>query len=155
MIGTVATNAAVTLFAIFAVASLGLTRTCRADEPPVFPHPERIKYDAHCLQIEGRDTFVISGAFHYFRTPKELWRDRFQKIKDGGFNCVETYVPWNWHEREVPTSVEDFSRVDLRELDEWITMAEEFGLYVIIRPGPYICSEWSGGGFPQWLVALK
>src|SRR5689334_6801547 len=62
-----------------------------------FPHPERIRYDGHCLQIEGQDFFLSSAAFHYYRTPPELWRDRFQKIKDAGFNTVETYVPWNWH----------------------------------------------------------
>jgi hypothetical protein len=126
-----------------------------ADITPVFPQPDRIRYDSHCLQIEGKDTFIYSGAFHYFRCPKELWRNRFQKIKEAGFNTVETYVPWNWHEREMPQSPDDFSKVDLTELEEWLDMAEEFGFYVIIRPGPYICSEWSGGGYPQWLVALK
>lgn len=126
-----------------------------ADITPAFSHPDRIRYDSHCLQIEGKDTFLYGGSFHYFRCPKELWSDRFQKIKDAGFNTVETYVPWNWHERGVPKSPDDFSKVDLTELDEWLTMAEEFGFYTIVRPGPYICSEWSGGGYPQWLVALK
>ena len=66
---------------------------------------------------------------------------------------MESYVAWNWHEPEMPAggTDDDFSKVNLRELDEWLTMAEEFGLYVIIRPGPYICAEWDTGGFPQWL----
>jgi hypothetical protein len=128
----------------------------RADEAQPFPHPDRIRYDSQCLMIEGRDTFIFSGAFHYFRCPKELWRDRFQKIKDAGFNAVETYTAWNWHEREMPQSPDDFSKITgLRDLDDWLTMAEEFGFYIIIRPGPYICAEWDNGGFPRWFTALK
>ena len=121
----------------------------------VFLHPDRIRYDSRCLQIEGKDVFLFSGTFHYFRTPEPLWRDRMEKIKAAGFNCVETYVPWNWHEREMPTSVNDFSKVDLSELEHFLTLAEEQGLYVIVRPGPYICSEWSGGGFPQWIMQKR
>jgi hypothetical protein len=121
-----------------------------------FPHPERIRYDAQCLTINGQDTFIYSGAFHYFRCPKELWRDRFQKIKDADFNTVETYTPWNWHEREMPDSPDDFSKITrLQDLDDWLTLAEEFGFNIIVRPGPYICAEWDNGGLPLWLSALK
>jgi hypothetical protein len=126
-----------------------------ADEPRPFSHPDIIHYDSHCLTINGKDIFIYSGAFHYFRCPKELWPDRFQKIKDAGFNCVETYAPWNWSERSAPASLNDFSKVDLRDLDDWMTMAEKYGFYIIIRPGPYICAEWDGGGYPQWLAALE
>ena len=120
-----------------------------------FPHPDRIKFDKHCLQIEGKDTFVYSGAFHYYRVPQALWADRFQKMKEAGFNGVETYIPWNWHEKEMPSSVNDFSKVDLSELTNWIELAERYGFYIIVRPGPYICSEWDGGGFPQWLMQKR
>lgn len=126
-----------------------------AIDDSVFLHPERIRYDSRCLQIEGKDVFVFSGAFHYFRTPQPLWRDRLEKIKDAGFNCVETYVPWNWHEREMPASPKDFSKCDLTELDAFLTLAEEVGLYTIVRPGPYICAEWNGGGFPQWIMRKR
>ncbi|MBR1801117.1 MAG: beta-galactosidase [Bacteroidaceae bacterium] len=121
----------------------------------VFLHPDRIRYDSRCLQIEGKDMFLLSGTFHYFRTPEPLWRDRMEKIRAAGFNCVETYVPWNWHEREIPASPDDFSKVDLSELDRFLTLAEEVGLYAIVRPGPYICAEWSGGGFPQWIMQKR
>jgi len=125
------------------------------NEPRPFSHPDIIHYDSHCLTVNGKDVFLFSGAFHYFRCPKELWHDRFQKIKDAGFNCVETYVPWNYSERATPASLDDFSKVDLRDLDDWMTMAEQFGFYIIIRPGPYICAEWESGAYPQWLAALK
>jgi hypothetical protein len=117
-----------------------------------FIHPDRIRYDGECLTIDGKDVFIYSGAFHFFRCPKELWHDRFQKIKDAGFNTVETYVPWNWCERQMPAGLDDFSKADLKDFDDWLTMAEQFGFYIIVRPGPYICAEWDTGGFPQWLL---
>ena len=69
-----------------------------------FVHPDRIRYDGSCMTVDGKDMFVYSAAFHYFRCPEELWRDRFRQIKEAGFNVVETYVPWNWHERSMPIS---------------------------------------------------
>lgn len=97
-----------------------------------FSHPERIRYDQHCFTIEGRDIFILSAAFHYFRVPQELWRDRFRKIKEAGFNTVETYVPWNWHERTMPRNVKDYSQCDFDDLKAWLKMAhEEFGLYTL------------------------
>jgi hypothetical protein len=123
--------------------------------PRVFANSDRIRYDSQCLTIDGKDVFIFSGAFHYFRCPKPLWPDRFQKIKAAGFNCVETYVPWNWHERNRPAGLKDYSQVNLTDLEDFLKLAESFGLYVIIRPGPYICAEWDTGGFPQWLMTEK
>ena len=135
---------------------LALSVISQKSTGPTFHHPDRIRYDGHCFTIEGKDTFIFSGAFHYFRCPKELWRERFQAIKAAGFNAVETYVAWNYSEINKPKGLNDFSQIDLSELDEWLTMAEkEFGLYTIVRPGPYICAEWATGGYPNWLVAFK
>jgi len=120
-----------------------------------FLHPDRIHYDSHCLTIDGHDVFIYSGAFHYFRCPKELWADRFQKIKEAGFNAVETYVAWNQCEPGMPSGTNDFSHVNLRDLDDWLAMAEAHGFYIIVRPGPYICAEWATGGFPEWLVTKR
>ncbi|MGN6556059.1 MAG: beta-galactosidase, partial [Verrucomicrobiota bacterium] len=119
---------------------------------PLFPKPDIIRYDGQCLTIHGQDQFIYSGTFHYFRCPKELWRERFAKIKAAGFNCVETYIPWNLHEPAAPSSLTDFSQVDLRDFEDWLNLAESFQLYVIARPGPFICAEWNRGGFPGWLV---
>jgi hypothetical protein len=116
----------------------------------------RIRYDNQCFIIDGKDTFLYSGSFHYFRCPKALWADRFQKMKDAGMNCVETYVAWNWHEQQMPSSPDDYSKVDMTDLTDWLNMAiNQFGFYVILRPGPYICAEWDGGGYPQWLVTKR
>jgi len=145
-------------FACALLLWLSFLESVSADQPASarpFLHPERIRYDSQCLTIDGRDVFIYSGAFHYFRCPQELWRDRFQKIKDAGFNCVETYAAWNWCEREMPAGLDDFSKVDVAGLDAFLKMAEEFGLYVIVRPGPFICAEWDNGGYPQWLVTKQ
>ena len=146
---------------IFVVVLLAASAGCRqafgaSSETNRFPHPDRIRYDGQCLTIDGKDTFIYSGSFHYTRCPQPLWRDRFRKIKEAGFNAVETYVPWNWYERDRPGGLDDLSRFDFSDLKAWLKMAhEEFGLYTIIRPGPYICAEWDGGGFPRWLLTLK
>ncbi|MGO4936453.1 glycoside hydrolase family 35 protein [Fundicoccus sp. Sow4_H7] len=91
---------------------------------------------------------VISGSIHYFRVVPEYWRDRLEKLKNMGCNTVETYVPWNMHE---PKEGEYCftGRFDIRK---FIQTAHEVGLYVIVRPAPYICAEWEFGGLPYWLL---
>jgi len=86
---------------------------------------------------------------HYARIPREYWRDRLKKARAMGLNTVSTYVFWNAHEPK--PGVYDFSG----QLDAaaFIRMAQEEGLYVILRPGPYSCAEWDLGGFPAWLLA--
>ena len=135
------------------VGDAAAIKTVPIDTSKHFANPDRIRYDGHCMTIEGQDVFIYSAAFHYFRTPPELWRDRFRKIKAAGFNTVESYVPWNWHERDMPAGPDDFSKCDFTELEAWLKMAqEEFGLYTIVRPGPFICAEWGGGAYPRWLA---
>jgi len=117
---------------------------------------QRVSYDAHSFKIDGKNTYIYSGAFHYFRCPKELWPARLKAIKDAGFNAIETYAAWNVHEPLPPSDLNDFSHVDVKDLDDFLTMAiDRFKLNVIIRPGPYICSEWDMGGYPSWLIAKK
>lgn len=98
--------------------------------------------------LDGEPFRILSGSIHYFRVHPGHWRDRLQKLKDFGLNTVETYIPWNMHEPEM--SVFKFDRcVDLAG---YLTIAQELGLHVIIRPGPFICSEWDFGGLPYWLL---
>ncbi|MGC8552966.1 MAG: beta-galactosidase [Phycisphaerae bacterium] len=121
-----------------------------------FFQPHRIRYDGQSLFVEDKPFFLYGGSFHYYRCPKPLWRARFEKIKQAGFNTVQTYVPWNISETQQPSSLSDFSQVRLNDLDDWLRMAiDDFGFYVTIRPGPYICAEWDTGGFPQWLLTYK
>jgi hypothetical protein len=149
-------SVAVTIGSLSFAASI----TRGADDSAVpltrFPQPDRVRYDGHCMIIDGKDVFIFSSAFHYFRCPRELWHDRFTKIKEAGFNAVETYAAWNWSERDEPKDLADYSHMDVSDFQAWLKMAhEEFGLYTIVRPGPYICAEWTGGGFPRWLADKK
>ncbi|WP_446743376.1 beta-galactosidase [Silvibacterium acidisoli] len=115
---------------------------------PLFQHPHIIRYDADCFTIRDKDVFVYSAALHYCRVPKELWRDRILKLKLAGFNTIETYVFWNYHE-----PVE--GQVDMREIEEFIQLVKELGMWLILRIGPYVCAEWDAGGFPHWLIAKQ
>ncbi len=91
---------------------------------------------------------ILSGAIHYFRVVPQYWRDRLEKARAFGLNTVETYVAWNLHE---PRPGEFHFEGGL-DLARFIQTAGEVGLNVIVRPGPYICSEWEFGGFPAWLL---
>ena len=113
-----------------------------------FQNPHIIRYDAHCFTINGRDAFVFSGAFHYPRCPRALWRDRLVKFRRAGFNTIETYVFWNYHEPEE-------GRSDLSEFEAFVKLVKEMGFWMIARPGPYVCAEWDAGGFPHWVVAKR
>lgn len=98
--------------------------------------------------LGGKPFRIISGAIHYFRTVPEYWRDRLEKLVNMGCNTVETYIPWNFHE---PNKGE-FLWDGLRDICRFIETAQELGLYMIIRPSPYICAEWEFGGLPAWLL---
>lgn len=93
---------------------------------------------------------ILSGSLHYFRVHPDLWQDRIRRIADLGLNTVDTYVPWNFHQLHEDRS----PRFDgWRDLERFIRTVGEEGLDVVVRPGPYICAEWSNGGLPSWLTA--
>ncbi len=98
--------------------------------------------------LNGEPFRIISGAIHYFRVPREYWRDRLVKLKACGFNTVETYIAWNAHEMKEGT----FDHSGMLDLEAFLELAGSLGLYAIVRPGPYICSEWDFGGLPWWLL---
>jgi beta-galactosidase len=97
--------------------------------------------------LDGKPFQIISGDMHYARVPRQYWRDRMRKMKAMGLNTLTTYVFWNLHEPK-PGQF-DFS--DNLDVTAYVRMAQQEGLWVIVRPGPYICSEWEFGGFPAWL----
>lgn len=109
---------------------------------PSFTHNEK------SFLMDGKEFTVISGAMHYFRIPREYWRDRLEKLKQCGYNTVETYTAWNLHEKREG----EFDFSGMLDIAHYISLAEELGLKVILRPGPYICSEWEFGGLPAWLL---
>ena len=133
---------------LFALPGMDGRAALLKEDDPLFKYPHVIRYDADCFTIRDQDVFVYSAAFHYCRTPKELWCDRMLKLKLAGFNTIETYVFWNYHE-----PIE--GQVDMTELEEFIRLVKELGLWMILRIGPYVCAEWDAGGFPHWLIAKQ
>lgn len=98
--------------------------------------------------LNGKPFKIISGAVHYFRIVPEYRRDRLEKLVNIGCNTVETYIPWNFHEPKQGEFLWD----GMHDICRFIELAQELGLYIIIRPSPYICSEWEFGGLPAWLL---
>ncbi|MCF7849858.1 MAG: beta-galactosidase, partial [Kiritimatiellales bacterium] len=84
---------------------------------------------------------------HYFKLTRGDWRSRLVQLKCAGFNTVSVYMPWNYH--ELTEGEWDFSGD--RDVEYFLQLATELGLYVVARPGPYICNEWHAGGIPAWL----
>ena len=98
--------------------------------------------------LDGKPYQIISGEMHYPRVPRAYWRDRFRKARAMGLNTITTYVFWNVHEPR--PGVYDFSGNN--DIAEYIREAQQEGLNVILRPGPYVCAEWELGGYPSWLL---
>nr|XP_040141512.1 beta-galactosidase-1-like protein 3 isoform X3 [Ictidomys tridecemlineatus] len=98
--------------------------------------------------LEGHKFLIFGGSIHYFRMPREYWRDRLLKLKACGFNTVTTYIPWNLHE---PERGQFYFSGNL-DMEAFVLLAAKIGLWVILRPGPYICAEVDLGGLPSWLL---
>lgn len=98
--------------------------------------------------LNGKPFVVRSGEMHYPRVPQAYWRTRFKQAKAMGLNTICTYVFWNLHE-DKPGKFNFKNNLDL---SRYIKTAQEEGLYVIVRPGPYVCTELDFGGFPAWLL---
>jgi hypothetical protein len=108
-----------------------------------------VEFDRSSFLIDGTRRLVCSGTLPYFRLPAaELWRDRIERMRDAGLNAVDVYYPWSYHS-SAPGSY-DFT--GYRDVDRLHDMIEEAGLYLIARPGPYICAEIDLGGLPAWLL---
>lgn len=110
-----------------------------------------VSYDRYSVLLNGERLFVWSGEFHPFRLPSpRLWPDILQKMKATGFNTVSVYFNWSYHSPAPGTY--DFTGV--RDMDAFLGMAADAGLYVLARPGPYVNGELNAGGFPGWLTTV-
>ena len=101
--------------------------------------------------LDGRPFTMISGELHYPRIPKEAWRHRMRMAKAMGLNTIGTYVFWNLHEPQ--KGKYDFSGNN--DIAAFVKIAQEEGLWVVLRPSPYVCAEWEFGGYPYWLQNEK
>ena len=110
----------------------------------------RVAYDHRALTIDGERQFLISGAIHYPRSTPEMWPDLMRRSVEAGLTAIETYVFWNLHERE--RGIYDFS--DRLDLERFLHCADDAGLKVVLRIGPYICAETNFGGLPPWMLEV-
>ncbi len=103
------------------------------------------------FMLNGKPTIIRCGEMHFARIPKQYWRHRLQMAKAMGLNAVCAYLFWNMHEKEPGK----FTWEGQSDAAEFCKIAQQEGLYVILRPGPYSCAEWEMGGFPWWLLKDK
>jgi len=140
--------------AVKAAPAASRTASSTAANAPAAPRgtPKKVSWDQYSLMVDGKRIVVWSGEIHPFRLPNpSLWRDVIQKMKALGFNGVSFYFDWAYHSPK--PGVYDFTGV--RDMDRLLRIAEEEGMYVIARPGPYVNAELSGGGFPGWMFRNK
>lgn len=110
-----------------------------------------IGYEQDAFLKDGEPFQILGGSLHYFRVPRAYWRDRLRKMRLAGLNTVATYVEWSLHE-PVPGR---YDMMGEQNLMHFIQVAEEEGLLVNLRVGPYICAERDMGGLPPWLLSIK
>ncbi|MES2376561.1 MAG: beta-galactosidase [Bacteroidota bacterium] len=133
----------------FTVAQPGTGTPTRNDH--IFPSAPSAKpfinYDARGFLINGKRTFITSASMEYARVPHALWRDRLLRLKRAGFNTIEMYTFWNFHE----PNEGKFNFAGDHDLNAYLQLIKSMGMYAIVRVGPYECGEWSMGGYPIWL----
>ncbi len=98
--------------------------------------------------LNGKPFQILSGEIEYARVPRADWSDRLRKVRAMGLNTVTVYVFWNLHERRPG----EFDFSGQNDVAEFVREAQREGLYVVLRPGPYVCAEWDLGGYPAWLL---
>ena len=106
-----------------------------------------IDYDARGFLINGKRTFIASAGMEYARLPRALWHDRLLRLKRAGFNVIEMYTFWNFHEPKEGR----FNFAGDHDLNAFLQLIKSMGMYAIVRVGPYYCGEWDMGGYPIWL----
>jgi beta-galactosidase GanA len=111
--------------------------------------PQTVSEDQYSMLIGGKRVFITAGEFDPWRTPSpSLWLDDLQKMRADGYDAVTVYFDWDYSSPS--PGAYDFSGV--RNMNEFLNMAQQAGLYVIARPGPYINAETDGGGIPSWVL---
>jgi len=119
------------MFGTFLIACLALLCTCSS--------ATTVEYDSSAIIINGERKLIISGAIHYPRSTSQMWPDLIMKAKDGGLDAIETYIFWDLHE-PVRRKYDFSGNLDFIK---FLKIAQEQGLYVVLRIGPYVCAEWN------------
>lgn len=122
----------------------------------VQPKQEEVKQETFAV---GKNTFLLNGKptvikaaeIHYPRIPEPYWEQRIEMCKSLGMNTICIYIFWNLHEQKP----DEFDFTGNKDLAKFCRLAQKHGMYVIVRPGPYVCAEWEMGGLPWWLLKKK
>jgi beta-galactosidase len=142
---------ALSLLTPLAFAGRGWAASVAAGRTPALPdgRPRAFTFGKREFLLDGEAFRVHSGEMHPARIAKEHWRHRIRMARAMGLNTVSIYVMWNHHERE--PGVFDFETGN-RDVAGFIRLCAEEGMWVYLRPGPYICGEWTNGGLPAYLL---
>lgn len=103
------------------------------------------------IYVNNKPITLLCSSLFYFRIPEDLWEDRIVKIKSLGYNCLDVYFPWNFHELEEDSW--DFT--GMKDISKFLELAKKHEMYIVGRPGPYICSEWDLGSLPSYLLTKE
>lgn len=101
--------------------------------------------------LDGKPFQIISGEIHPARVPAEYWRHRIKMAKAMGCNTIAAYIFWNYHEQD--EGIYDFSTGN-HNLKRFFEIVREEGMWLLLRPGPYVCAEWELGGIPPYLLRI-
>ncbi|CAO1309866.1 unnamed protein product [Diamesa serratosioi] len=107
-----------------------------------------IDYEADTFMMDGKPFRYVAGSFHYFRALPQTWREKFKTMRAAGLNAVDLYVQWSLHNPQDGV----YNWDGIADVEEFIRLASAEGLYIILRPGPYVCAEIDNGGLPYWLA---
>nr|QGJ83567.1 beta-galactosidase [Opalinidae sp.] len=108
----------------------------------------KIELSGEQILKDGEPFRIISGSMHYFRHHPDQWEDRILKLKAMGLNTISTYVAWNLHNPEI----DEYYFESIANIELFIQIVQRNNMYLLLRPGPYICAEWELGGIPYWVL---
>lgn len=97
----------------------------------------RVNYETNQFEMNGKPFQYVSGSFHYFRALPDVWAERLDTMRSAGLNAIDTYIEWSFHNPE--ENVNNFT--GMADVVRFLQLVRDRGLYVILRPGPYICAE--------------
>ena len=132
------------VLAVLIVCGAGNSGRAQAVASPQTP----LRVSGSKFLLRGQPFQILSGEVEYARIPRADWRDRLRKVRALGLNTITIYVFWDLHEPQ--PGVYDFHGQN--DVAEFVREAQQEGLYVVLRPGPYVCAEWDLGGYPSWLL---
>ena len=122
-----------------------------AGSTPALAKGESFKVGNKTFLLNGKPFVVKAAEVHYPRIPREYWEQRIKMCKALGMNTLCIYIFWNIHEQKMG----EFDFTGNNDIRAFVKLAQKNGMYVIVRPGPYVCAEWEMGGLPWWLLKKK